>query len=1181
MRLILLLIFSLPCFALDKSELPAPDGMNDWLRSAGVPGIPPSHWSHERREWHAAYLEGSTFDLIVVPAQVQRSSVDIAARGVITRAIAEAAQGAGWSVAPVDLVRGALGEFARSVDRQAVAELADVLEASTVVETFVGHDATLDYPRLTVSVVAYRSTPAGLQETGAFHRVDVPVSDVDTPERVVMALLPNVLSELGLDRRPEESEAVAADDPAKRVAVPASLRAMAESGDLSLRHSIRYWQLLGGLLPSYASYERSRFFEQTLVAARSLPEGSMLQTLVEAWACYYLDRRPLGLHLLHDLPGAEADFLRAALMGDAIGMGNSLSGIDAPVPRLLATLEWIRLARRYDLTVPEATFDALASAYPDWDVFIRVRLDDGNRWKRMQRGELNAGIAAVLAASEVTSAEFLGQVATNAQAISDYAGATSPIGKVIAGIDQPMLLPPEIHLQTLRDRLPPCCPENGTFSQQDVYAFLEAQVHAYRWELIAWELFTRSRPEAAMAIVDEVGLFYAGHFMWEYLRGMSALHQAHALDESEQKRQKVAEYRFFRARSVMLAPGVTGWVPAAMNSWEFDPYRDEVMAKHGDSEAAVLELGIWLYALHQSEFPRKPNAPAANYHPDAADREPIYRRQSLDYVTADPDRYFDWIKELRDTGHGDEVLTELASSPMRFRGSVGRAEWQATAALWNSGLDAALESLLMDIAAGVSSYDITHLYADYLARAGRNEEAWKVLSAHPRVRAPRQEFGGSVDYANTQAHVARHFLQLGEPELARPFYERAAMAGSGASAEISSRRILAGMADRWHAALAEVDNDHDRYGGYGTARDRMSVLHILGRHEEADELFQDYVSQAAGDDLWTESAIGHKIRGTPVHGMRHSPELQKVDLAQFGPRARRWLFVTQVVDRVPSADTVAALDTFADPPMAIGSGGVMVAGPERWTVGPAVFATSAGSGTTAAHSAPAYFALVLASLRSGDTAQAARLCQEQARYYNFLADRSFAAPYCGYALLSEGRRADVQAMLDKRLELGRKYLVNVQFTGRMLAALLAGFAGDADAALGELQVASRRHGGFGTAWMPDDHTVLTVAEWLAERLGDSRFTAMAVDMARGKSAFMPGLAFYPAFVALHSHDRDERIEAAGRALHLDRDSYWLSQVPADIRADGGLWLARENPYGPPDTWDVLVEWVEWLLGSHR
>jgi hypothetical protein len=217
--------------------------------------------------------------------------------------------------------------------------------------------------------------------------------------------------------------------------------------------------------------------------------------------------------------------------------------------------------------------------------------------------------------------------------------------------------------------------------------------------------------------------------------------------------------------------------------------------------------------------------------------------------------------------------------------------------------------------------------------------------------------------------------------------------------------------------------------------------------------------------------------------------------------------------------------------------------------------------------------MAVAALRAGDTAEAARLCHERARFYDFLANRSYAGPYCAYAFLSEGQRSPAQAMLDRRLELGRKYLVRNDFNGRMLEALLQGFDGRADAALQTLEGASRRHGSFGASWMHEDHTLLAVAEWLGAILDDPRFSDLAVRTAQGRSAFMPDLAFYHGYVALHGADDSARIEAAGRASHLNPASYWLNQIPAETRDGGEQWLAREAPYdSDDDLWGQVLRW---------
>jgi len=124
----------------------------------------------------------------------------------------------------------------------------------------------------------------------------------------------------------------------------------------------------------------------------------------------------------------------------------------------------------------------------------------------------------------------------------------------------------------------------------------------------------------------------------EYLRGMAALRQARRLDDEQALQKKVGEFRFFRDRSVLLAPGMTGWLPASLGSWESDPYRDDVAARHGNSEAAVMELGTWLYSLHESEFPRKPYAPTNSFRVDWQERAGVYESHSLDYAVTNADR---------------------------------------------------------------------------------------------------------------------------------------------------------------------------------------------------------------------------------------------------------------------------------------------------------------------------------------------------------------------------------------------------------------------------------------------------------------------------------------------------------------------------------------------------------------
>ncbi|MET0119410.1 MAG: hypothetical protein ABW124_00075, partial [Candidatus Thiodiazotropha sp. 6PLUC9] len=51
-----------------------------------------------------------------------------------------------------------------------------------------------------------------------------------------------------------------------------------------------------------------------------------------------------------------------------------------------------------------------------------------------------------------------------------------------------------------------------------------------------------------------------------------------------------------------------------------------------------------------------------------------------------------------------------------------------------------------------------------------------------------------------------------------------------------------------------------------------------------------------------------------------------------------------------------------------------------------------------------------------------------------------------------------------------------------------------------------------------------------------------------------------AFEALYSENQQDRIRASGFALYLDRDSYWLSMVPDEIKKLGKEWWKKNNPF---------------------
>jgi len=456
----------------------------------------------------------------------------------------------------------------------------------------------------------------------------------------------------------------------------------------------------------------------------------------------------------------------------------------------------------------------------------------------------------------------------------------------------------------------------------------------------------------------------------------------------------------------------------------------------------------------------------------------------------------------------------------------------------------------------------------YILKAGGSpEESAQVLMRFPGFH--QQHPLDPVAVASWANDAGSLFYGLGLPTLTRPFYRIAADLDTGSDASLCDAQRLK-LLEGDFAGAAEIALERgNRFGNANAYRDQLSLLHVMGRSEEAWRTFAQLNDSFDSPQLWISALIAQRITGkseTEIRAWLLKPEIRaaRSRAHHFATHEALWAFST---DRIPPADLGALIEQLDGPPVARAdtrSGMTEIPHPTTPDATTLIPSSRFRVGNraqmprgTLIKSEQAYFADAYAALRHSDFDTALHRFDDMADHYPI---EQYPLAYFAFVAAKSGDPEKLEAYV---VSLNKPpFSEPVSFDQLLAKAFFAGQRKDADAALKALQEAVRLRP------YTDDRPVMTeyqyaeACEWLYQDTGDPRFVTELLDWARKQETVQPTFAWAYSMQYEFEKPGATRTRALAMTEYLDPASPRITKASQAERAAAKAWLDEHPPFRP-------------------
>jgi hypothetical protein len=1092
-------------------------------------------WYATEKQTFTSLLGAGHFDYLVVPAQTQREGFDRAERSMMTSEIARAIVERQVSVPDPYLVEHALGMGRRKASLDDINTLARQLRVRVVVVPYVGHDGS---GTLWATLAIYRSSDSTtpIMETQPIYvTTHTAFSDSAAPVQPFIEALPELLSELALPApRPPAARAAAA-----LRSLPKSPELLAQSGDESPLEDAARFAILGAIAPP-ETRAAEHLFERCLLAsyrASASPERAFLQ----AYCLFRLNLRPAAVHVLRETPTAGLVALEAVVNGNLTGTA-ALVHRTSGYQRLILDFELNKLARVYGHAADTAPFPPflmeLAGRSAGWNTLLHRQWDFGSE----QVGQSNVVIKKLLDQIYPVTGKSLNEVV--------QAEAATP-GRPFDEMDLELTAHQHVR-QLLTDQSPAwCCAKS--FERPgpwDFLSVLDAWSDANLVSAVEAELDFRGLPDDAKEILNRLDPEFSGRPAFELLHARTDLALAKSLPQTQQGTLR-ASARDHALQAFLAAGGQTAEAVAALGILGPDLSSLELARGYG------------------TDYPFNEAWLSNDFAIDHAQRLKLAQRALANTQTG-----VGYATLAMLDGH-DAIKPALrADLRGRFRGNPGleavTTELESSESSSTSpDPKVVIAKLRSKMRAEPDVWDVRTELSAWLMASRRYAEAAEALADYPPFNQDRPS--NPVYLSNIAAEAGHKFYWQGAEREARKLYKIATRFNVGSEAEMSAAMHMRLLSDDLTGALAEAERRADRYPNGVSYSYYLSLLHLLGRSQQAWKAFDLLLSQPLGPGPWESAIVGLRIAGTTDADLYRW--VNRPDIAAAGNGALSWpatlLLMWSTTDRVANTGLAERVASLGHEPIGLIEGDGRVASypgvqpGNRFLVIRSDFRADQRPSLkfgAAVPSSELLFARALIPLSRGDFKEAVSRFDELAARYPIErevqnADAVYALPDFAYASAKAGDPLQLERFI-QGLPAGTQFfeLALARTYFRAIA------HHDDDAALADLQQGFVLIEHFLGRTPSTEYQYAEAAERLYRATGDKRFRDRAVLWAHSMQRLQPWSAWAYAMEAELADDHAARRAALVKAMFLDALSPRLSSIPAADLDWARIQLKDGNPF---------------------
>ena len=1084
-----------------------------------------SAWTEATKAQYHTLLKGESYDILVVPFQVQGNAIDRIGRSLMARYLVHRIKKTTDKKVPsLTLVSRALGDTARNLNDSEIYALANDLHVRMIIKGFIGHHQDM---KMDMTIKVETPTHGAVFNESAksvnISRENIPFTDEKLPSEAFLELLDGVMKEIPIQGTKAYRPADLYNK--KTLPIPSNITGTAGSKPRTPVEEAFYLQLLASLYPE-GTIGRESLLERSLVALQDVSSSSPDYKILKSRALAYLWRRPAALAALGKPETAAEKAMLANLNGDLPQMKSQAREIKEPVLKFIANIDVNNFSFSYNVPIDQKYFTAFMKEFPAWKTALTRLLNSRDPWSIQNNLEIKKELDKAFPIPDFTAEKLF-------QSVVVLGGNPFDSAEVQFSAYH--------HWQKLLARQPQKLRviDDDIVAESDCLDLLVAIAESNLLREARLLIFNQGLPQEGIALLDHYDAVYQGHPEMAYLRSY-ALRTLAKMNKgmSGGNLEKTSEDLSLRA--------------CLWSNGQVYP---------ADKTCSSL-------TFYDADFPRRPTWCIASSAPGdrlygsgsgsvttSAERQ-VYMlknlEQSLAYTYGDFSLLVKYHAELLKAGQEKAAADLLENNKHRFIGRSSRTiffgELKAKEGDYQGAIKLFKQAIAENPVAWNPYYQLGVLYV-YIGQVNKAAETFKSFpwSGRGKKHVDNDDMH-PVTLSNNAYAVGKYFLQRGMMEQSIPFFRRSLSYKTGSSAEMRSTYYLNMLEKKYLPAAKIALETGNRYGNDYNYYEYVKLLHVLGYHKEAWAAWDGRGLAYKSDVNWTPSIIGYRMAARKGDDqIAWLVSLDKNERRLALTCAGHYIFLSHLVDRAPNRDVAGLIDTIGD----------------RFIQAKVPGYSRPGNVTPNTYlSYEARFADAYYKLRIKDYKTAFSMFKDLAgsidEFFKYDSHKAM-LPFLAQSGVKSGNGATAALYVDAyRKHIGEDY-------NYYLSAAYQNYAsGNKKRALEMLDSARRTLPGDtrmnDTDGFPPLYQLFEACEWLYMDSKYDAFRTRALEWARIFQKVQPTTSWLYAIEAKFASSKDARLRPLALTLYLDPGSERISGIKKSEKTEAMKWLKHNNPF---------------------
>jgi len=1073
-------------------------------------------WSKNQAVQYRDLLRNKKQQILILPFQVRNHGIDKPGRMLMTRYLTAAIEKMTQTkMINPSLLEYALGENNRRFNEDTVFDLAQDLKTKVLVTSYVGHDNS-GKMALTLKIQREKDTFISSQTPiEQYEWQNIPFSHDELPSEQFKLLIDEIVQKI-ISKPYQQSVIFEIDEENSRKAqiLFDSPKELLEKDIDNLIDESRYLQLLALLHPETSERKQERLFERSLVALMNVSQSNSEAAVLKARAYFYLFRRPKAIALLKQKISPQEKALFSFMQGNLEQQRLHTKNITGKINKLIASIELSRLNYQYNQQLEKPALEKLKLLPEYWQYYVARAIVDSDLWFADQNLSIKFLLdknfpVAGLDALSIFGAELSRQQLPDELEVTR---ATLKHINILYKENTKALL-----LKRYSHQLVPL----------DEIELLQALILSNVYKTASIIGKNQGRLDSGLAYLRSIESIFLGNIPLKSLEAKFLWRKFLKAEREEQTNLNTQQIEI-RKKYFNFGGG-----QSKFGSQLF--FGNTLISKTSKNAAEdwseLTEEGLRL--SFTSDFPLRTywfnKLPSIKFRWDADKLA-----EQFDYLQTE----FKLAQLYYEKAPKEDKYNIIQAIKQRFKGHPNKLEFLSQLDAEDSGILDTQKLFENEIKNKSTNWSIYVKSGKEYIRQGNYKRAKKIFLSYPLFK--EQNNINTVALSNRAYEAGNYFFWRGDMDGARALYQISADYKTGSNAGLASHVRLALLDNDFETATYYSLQRAERYNSDFAYRDYMTLLHLQGKHKQANLIFDRLIMEKRKAYITTSVFIGHRIQGFTETQSLDWIMQDKFKEVRFGNEYFRELYGKRalLIDRSP---TLSQLEKF-----------------QQLQYIPVGYSAKHQLAQT-----EAYIKLKnndLDSVRQQFASDDMRVTHKFYYLTNMM-------PYFAYAFSETNDEYYVKLPLAaQRIRNKNRYVEEVHrysfevFDKWLAHAFVESENGNYNDSIVYLEkaFADRPHTKNRTLYTW--YQLVEACEWLYQRSGHQAYLTLLLDWSKKYQIIQPWFAWAYAIEAKYTKDPVAKKRALGVALYLDKYSQYIAHFSDTEKSEAETWFLLNNPF---------------------